>query len=133
MVEENKFQLSQGYNVLPPKTGRAYPILCEEWDHLKGQVRGIKTSFGIYHTIGSVLVGASITTLISILLGAYTAATTSDPKLLIIAWAVTVTTGLVGGVCMYFASESRTNSERQSEEVVRQMELIEKRHSQGEG
>jgi hypothetical protein len=129
-MTDSSFQMSQGYDVIPPKTGRAYPILCEEWDHLKGQIRGIKTSFGTYHTVGSVLVGAAITTLISILLGAYSASATNDPKISIIAWAVTVTTFITGSACLYFARESRTVSDKQADEVVRQMELIEKRFAQ---
>lgn len=130
MVEENKFQLSQGYDVLPPRAGRAYPILCEEWDHLKSQVRSIKNSFGTYHTLGSILVGAAITTLISIFLGAYSSAAAGDPQLVVIAWAVTITAGFSGAVCLYFARESRSVSERQADEVVRQMELIERRYAQ---
>lgn len=129
-MTESSFQMSQGYDVIAPKPGRAYPILCEEWDHLKGQVREIRTSFGTYHTVGSVLIGAAITTLISILLGAYSIAATNDPKISIIAWAVTVTTFVTGGACLYFARETRTVSDKQAEEVVRQMELIEKRFAQ---
>ena len=129
-MTESSFQMSQGYDVIPPKPGRAYPILCEEWDHLKGQIRNIKTSFGTYHTLGSVLVGAAITTLISIFLGAYSAAASSDPKIPVIAWAVTVTTFITGSAFLYFARESRTVSDKQAEEVVRQMELIEKRFDQ---
>ena len=126
----SSFQMSQGYDVIPPKPGRAYPILCEEWEHLKGQVREIRTSFGTYHTVGSVLIGAAITTLISILLGAYSVAATNDPKMLIVAWAVTVTTFVTGGAFLYFARESRSVSDKQAGEVVRQMELIEKRFAQ---
>jgi hypothetical protein len=129
---ENTFQVSQGYDIILPKRGLAYPILCEEWDHLKTQVRGIKTSFGTYHTIGSIMIGAALTTLIAIFLGAYSVAATADPTILIVAWAVTVTTGISGITCLYFAGESRTISERQADEVVRQMELIEKRYAHSE-
>lgn len=128
-MTDNSFQMSHGYNVIPPKPGRAYPILCEEWEHLKQQIRNINTSFGTYHTIGSLLVGAAITTFISILLGAYSAAATANPSLQIIAWAVTVTALISGCVFLYFARESRTVSETQAQEVVRQMELIEKRYA----
>lgn len=127
-MPEPTFQLSQGYDVLPPKPGRAYPILCEEWEHLKTQIGAIRTSFGFYHTLGSVLVGAALTTLISILLGAYSAAATSDPKVLIIAWATTIVCAISGGFALHFANESKTVSERQAAEVVRQMELIQKRY-----
>ena len=129
MAEGSSFQMSQGYDVVPPKPGLAYPILCEEWKHLKSQVNSIRTSFGLYHTVGSLLLGAFISTLISIVSGAYSTTANSDPQARIIAWAVVITTGLLGGVCLYFANESRSLSQKQAQEVVGQMELIEKRYA----
>ena len=130
MSDDNSFQMSQGYDVIPPKPGRAYPILCGEWEHLKTQIKEIKTSFGWYYTGGTLLHGAAITTLIAILIGACTPEANSDSQSLVIAWAVVVTTGLIGFVSLYFANESREIAEKKATEVVTQMELIEQRYEQ---
>jgi len=33
MNKKYSIQVSQGYDIIPPKTGKAYPILCEEWNY----------------------------------------------------------------------------------------------------
>jgi hypothetical protein len=126
--EESTFQISQGYDVIPPKRGRAYPILCEEWEHLKGQIRSIKTSVDRYQTAGSILAGTSLSTLVSIWSGTYDAVSATDPKAIVIAWAITLCAGVVGAACFLFAYESRGVSDKKSEAVVGHMELIEKRY-----
>ncbi|MBI4681027.1 MAG: hypothetical protein HY753_07470 [Nitrospirae bacterium] len=85
MTEKSSIQMSQDYDVLPPKTGKAYPILCEEWDYLKKNVGSISEKPNIYHTIGSVLLGAFISTLIAILTGTFPDPNpnTLSPKLII--------------------------------------------------
>lgn len=128
MADDNSFQMSQGYDVVAPRRGRAYPILCEEWSHLKVQIGSIKTNFGLYHTAGSLLIGSAASTLISIVTGAYVASSASDSKILIVAWAVTAVCGITGAVCLFFANESRSLSNVQASEVVRQMDLIERRY-----
>ncbi len=126
MSDTGSFQIAQGYNVIPPRSGAAYPIPCSEWDRLKSQISAIKTSFDWYHTIGSILIGAAISTLISILCGAFPSpASAPHPK--IIAWAVVAVTGISGGACLYFAHECKIISSKLAREVVAQMELIESR------
>jgi len=104
--------------------------LCGEWEHLKIQIKSIKTSFGWYYTGGSLLLGAAISTLIAILTGAFTPESGSNSHSLVIAWAVVVSTGLIGVVALYFANESREVAEKKASEVVTQMELIEQRYEQ---
>lgn len=130
MSEENDFKMSQGYDVIPPKPGKAYPILCGEWEHLKSQIGNITTSFGVYHTAGSLLLGASISTLIAILAGSFKAAEGAVPIPLIVACASVIVAGLVGGVCLYFAYESREVAKIKASDVIVQMNLIEKRFEQ---
>ena len=130
MSEDNSFQMSQGYDVIPPNPGRAYPILCGEWEYLKTQIKGIKTKFDWYYTIGSLLLGAAISTLIAILTGAFSQENSANPQSLIIAWAVVVATGLIGIISLYFANESRKIAEKKADEVITQMELIEQRYKQ---
>jgi hypothetical protein len=129
MTEETSFHMSQGYDVVPPKPGKAYPILCDEWKYLKGQIESIKTSFGLYHTVGSLLLGAALSTLITIFAGSFD--TTNGGSEKVVAWAVVITTAAIGSVCLYFASESRAVSEKKATEVITQMNLIEQRYEQG--
>ena len=127
-MPDNSVQMSQGYDVIQPRRGRAYPILCEEWEHLKGRVRKIKTSLGLYHTLGSVILGGGLSTFISIVSGAYTASAKQDPSIMVIAWAATISCTLIGILCLRFAKESSTHASDQAEEVAQQMELIEARY-----
>ena len=127
MSDENSFHMSQGYDVIPPKTGLAYPILCGEWDHLKEQIKGIKTSFSWYYTGGTLLLGAAISTLIAILTGAFKPESNGPSYPLVVALAVVVSTGIIGLVALYFANESRVVAEKKASEVITQMELIEQR------
>lgn len=122
MTENSSIQMSQGYDVLPPKTGKAYPILCEEWNYLKNNIRTITERPNVYHTIGSVLFGVCLSTVITIVTGSFV-----SPKL-VIAWSVVAVTLIVGIVCLYFAREKRKLTEKKASDVLSQMELIEKRY-----
>lgn len=124
----NSFEISQNYNVIPPKRGNAYPILCEEWKHLKEQVGNIKTNFKFYHSFGSILLGAGVTTFISILLGVYSKINPANPNTITIAWAIAITATFLGVICLFFANESLKLEANQTRDIVKQMELIEKRY-----
>jgi len=129
MTENSSIQMSQGYDVLPPKTGKAYPILCEEWDYLKNNVATITERPNFYHTIGAVLLGACLSTFIAIVTGSFP---NPNPETvsqkLIVAWAVVAVTLIVGSICLYFAREKRKLIEKKASDVLSQMELIEKRY-----
>ncbi len=133
MVENSSIQISQGYDVLPPKTGRAYPILCEEWNYLKDNISTITERPNIYHTIGSVLLGACLSTFIAIIIGSFPDQNPSNglPKI-IIAWSVVAVTFIIGIVCLYFGHEKRNLIEKKASDILSQMELIEKRYQQND-
>ena len=128
MTEDPSFQMSQGYEVLPPKSGKAYPILCEEWDFLKKQIGSLSQKINIYHTIGSLLLGASITTFISILTGAFSNLAVQSKTAVIIAWATVVVTLICGGLSMFFSREQQKINTTQASDVKKQMEIIENRY-----
>ena len=131
MAESSSIQISQGYDVLPPKTGKAYPILCEEWNYLKDNISAITERPNIYHTIGSVLLGACLSTFTAIITGSFPDQNPSNglPKI-IIAWSVVSVTFIVGIVCIYFGHEKRKLIEKKASDILSQMELIEKRYKQ---
>lgn len=123
------FKLSQGLEVLRPKSDKAFPIPCNEWDVLKGKINSITTEPWFFHTAGSTLIGASVATIISIWTGAVPP--TSERNMLI-AWAVTVGSALLGVACLMFAHAERKMHRVKAADVKTQMELIEQRFEREE-
>jgi Na+/melibiose symporter-like transporter len=127
MIEQGgSFQLTQGLEVLKPRTDQAYPIPCEEWASLKTKLLQISSEPWFFHTIGALLLGAAVTTLIAILLGSYSAK--GQERALVIAYAVFAVTGIAGSLCLLFAHKERQVQRDRASDIVAQMELIEKRY-----
>lgn len=120
------FQVSQGFEVLPPKSGKAYPIPCEEWVHLKNKISKLTSEPWFFHTIGSILLGASLTTYLSIVLGTFSLP--AQQRTLDIAWGVVAVTGVSGVFALLFAHKERGAQRERAGEVVAEMELIERRY-----
>jgi len=59
MSTDPSFKMSQDYELIPPKKKRAYPILVEEWVHLKTRIKGIRDNANFYHTAGSIIMGVA--------------------------------------------------------------------------
>ena len=78
VTEQGKFQVSQGFDVLPPRSGNAYPIPCEEWKALKSKISKITSEPWFFHTIGSLLLGVALSSFVTILLETFSA---PDPML----------------------------------------------------
>jgi hypothetical protein len=124
--------MSQGFDVLQPKSGRAYPVPCDEWDFLKSQLGRASGAPWIYQTIGSLLAGAAITTLVTIIIGALPSPAQSSA--IIIAWAVVAVGAICAVLCFFFASQQGKMQSVQILDVVKQMEIIERRYeSAGDG
>jgi len=122
MTAPGQFQISQGLVVLPPKSGNAYPIPCDEWDVLKGKCEAMSSEPWFFQSAGFLLLGAGASTLISILLGAYSAASLTT------AWAVMAVTGICGGLCLFFANKETGVERARARDVVTQMQIIERRY-----
>lgn len=130
MNQNSSFQVSQGYEILSPKPGKAYPILCEEWEFLKEKIGRISNRPNLYDMIGSLLWGGALSTLISILTGAISSNPANpDSKTVIIAWAVFAVTAFTGSISTFFGRQKHKIEEVQALEIKTQMELIEKRYS----
>src|SRR6266478_6052003 len=48
MTETGGFRMSQGFDVLPPRSGNAYPIPCEEWDDLKARASRLSNELWVF-------------------------------------------------------------------------------------
>jgi hypothetical protein len=119
--------MSQGFDVLQPKTGPAYPIPCDEWRLLKDQLSEVSGTPFVLHTLGSLLLGAALATAISIFTDTIPAG--EKGRTLVVAWAIVTVTGFCGGVCLWFARLQNKVQRRQVTDVIAKMELIENRHS----
>jgi len=115
-------RMSQGLDVLQPRTGPAYPIPCEEWDFLKGKIALMSDAPWFYQTIGSALIGAAMSTLLALLF-----ATLSEHQQTI-TWAAVCVTAICGVLSLLFANQQKSVRIIQASDVISQMEIIEKRY-----
>lgn len=125
MTAKTTLKVSQDYEVLTPKFDKAFFIPCDEWDIWKSQIDELTMEPWLFHTLGSLLLGASLATAISIWTGAIS--TSSIANAVVIAWSVVAVCGLTGLACMYFANKERRVHRSKAQYVINQMKLIEKR------
>jgi len=123
VAESKPLKLSQGLEVLKPKRDQALPIPCNEWDELRKQIQLLDAEPWLYFNVGSNLLGASLATLISIILGAIS----TTERVLAIAWAVVATTGFVGLACWHIAAKERNLHRSKAAHVLTLMDSIERR------
>jgi hypothetical protein len=127
-ASDGNLQLSQGYEVLPPKSGKAYPVLCDEWCFLKAKLNNAKWQPWILQSTSFLFFGVSLTSLVSILFGSVSPGHPGNG--ITLAWAVFASSGAIGLACICLAFKQRKIQRSQVSEVVKQMELIEKRYEQ---
>lgn len=121
--------ISQKYNIISPAPGKAYPILCKDWDHLKEQISQIKDGANIYNTIASLLIGAGLSTLVTILSGGFSPDQSQGSSTrLVIAWACVVVLIFCGIISFYFSSEKKKVNQIKASDIVEQMQIIEERY-----
>lgn len=126
-MSNQSFQISQGYEVLRPRSGKAYPVPCDEWNFLKKKIDDVSLSNDWFNDAGWALIGITLSTVGSIVLGAYQASLS-----LTIAWAIVAVTLISGVLCLFFALQVKKVKKTQASEIVTQMELIEKRYQIGD-
>jgi hypothetical protein len=130
MSTDTTFEISTGLTILPPKSGQAYPIPCVEWQMLKQKINAATTDPWFFHTLGSALVGSSLSAIIAILLGTFSS--DSQQEVRIVAWATFFVTGISGSFSLIFAGQQRKLHHDRNSDIIAQMELIEKRFDQPE-
>jgi len=133
MTSEPSFKMSQDYELITPKKKRAYPILVEEWEHLKSKIRKIRDNANLYHTIGSILLGVAGSALVAALtLELPKAEGGRTPMPIIIAWFTFVAALISGLLSLFFANTQREVQSTSASEVIEHMELIERRYEGSE-
>ena len=123
--------MTQGLDVLPPKSGHAYPIPCDEWDTLKARAARLASEPWLFQSLGSLLLGAALTTFVALMLGSFDAPQQSRTS--VVAWAVVAVTLISGALCMFFANKERAVQKERASDLVTQMELIERRFDRKSG
>ncbi len=132
MSQDPVFKMSQDYEIVPPQKKRAYPILVEEWEHLKSKIKAIQDNANLYHTVGSVLLGVCGSAFVTgVTLNIAPEVEGQIPIQKIVVWVVFVVSGLCGGLTLFFGREQRTIQKANSQEVIDHMELIERRYESG--
>ena len=126
MTDDVAYQISQGLDVLRPKSGQAYPIPCDEWSLLKGRNAKLTSEPWLFHSLGFVLLGAALSSFVTILLGTFQLP--AQQRALDIAWAVVAVTLICGIACLFFANKERGVHRDRAKDVVAHMDLIEKRY-----
>ena len=130
MNSDPSFKMSQDYELLPPQKKLAYPILIEEWEHLKQKIRGIGEKANLYHTIGAMLIGISGSALVAALtLNLPEGPQGAMPTAILVSWFIFACTGICGGLSFYFGKSQRDFQASSACDVVSHMELIERRYT----
>ena len=129
MTNEPSFTMSQDYELVPPQKKRAYPILIEEWEHLKKKIHSISDNANIYHTIGSALIGVAGSALVvALTFDTQPADNSSTPTSILISWFIFVSALICGGLSLFFGRTQRKVQNSNTNDVIEQMNLIEKRY-----
>jgi len=119
---ENKFNISQEFEIIPHQKGKAYPIGVQEWVFLKSRIKEIKVEINNFHAIGFLLLGASASCLITILATEFKVKASEY-----FTWTIFGITLIGGLLSIYFAYDKHKHEGAKPNEVINQMELIEYR------
>jgi hypothetical protein len=119
-------QMTQGLEVIHPKSAKAYPIPCDEWQMLKNKIKKLTSEPWLFQRLGFLLLGGALSTFVTILLG--TLQLPAQQHARDIAWAVVAVTFICGMACLYFAYKEGAVHRDRANDVVAQMELIETRY-----
>ena len=130
-MSNERYGVTQEYRVLKPESGEAYPIPCREWDLLKSRIANLSHSLNIFMEAGSLFVGVSLSTLITILIGTFSQM--PEPNIyLAIAWILVIATAILAVGFIGLAATKAKIKKTQAEEIISQMEVIESRYPRKE-
>ena len=122
-MEKSNFTLSHSFEISTPKTEGAYPISHSEWNLIKTRVQSIKYKIDAFSILGSILIGAALSSLITNL-----ATDFKDSKSSMISWFIFALCLLVGGLCFLFCVLRAKETNSKPQEIIDHMLLIEARY-----
>ena len=118
----NKFNVSQEFEIIPHQKGKAYPIGVKEWNFLKMKIDGINIEINYFHSIGFLLLGASLSCFITII-----ATDFKQDSYKYLTWAIFGVCLIGGFLSLYFSKDKLQDECSKPKEIITQMELIESR------
>jgi len=123
----NNYKFSQDYEIIPPQKQRSYPISIKEWELIKKKINDVKNQANYWHDIGLLLIGAALTTFITIFITDFT----SNLHLLV-CWFIFFLTSISGGLAFFFGSQSQKIQNKTKEDVIEFMNTIQDRFKESE-
>src|SRR5699024_10345617 len=96
--QQNNFNISQEFEIVPHQKGKAYPIGISEWEFIKNKIKEINIDVNIFHAIGFLLFGVSASCLISIIATEF-----QKDSSKYLTWAIFGTSLISGLLSVYFA------------------------------
>ncbi len=119
---ENNFNVSQEFEIIPHQKTKAYPIGVKEWEFIKNKIKEISIEINNFHAIGYLLLGAAASCLITVFATEF-----KDDSSKYLIWTF-FGISLVGGLLsVYFAKDKNKQESAKPNEIINQMELIESR------
>ncbi|MCK4982012.1 MAG: hypothetical protein KAS17_03760 [Victivallaceae bacterium] len=128
MENNSSFNISQDYEILPPKKDKAYPIPKIEWEYLKDRIRKIGDILNFYYTAGAILLGFSGSAFINLFTNDFKNEQENLSTKFIICLSIAVLTLLVGGISFFFGKQQKKMQTVASDDVIKHMEIIENRY-----
>jgi hypothetical protein len=116
------YKFSQDYELIPPQKQRSYPISTSEWNLIKKKISEVKDNFNFWQTLGSLLIGAAFSTLITVLINDF-----KSDKNLWICWGVLLVTAISGSLSYYFGFIYQKIQNKSKDDVIDFMSIIEER------
>ena len=129
--QKSHISASQDFEIQQPGRGRAYLVPVLEWDHLKGKVLRIESGGLGFQTAGSVFWGIAGTAIVGAL---------SIPKdfavvgasSIHVCWGIAIIGVICGSMSLYFAGRQRKLGTYTKQDVILEMEQVEKRYGRTE-
>jgi len=131
-MTNSSFTVSQNLKVSAPKESTAYVVSTIEWNYLKEKISQIQGVSGFYHTLGSVLLGATASAVVAAISTDICSASETACVKDIVVWAFTAVTFICGGLCFHFGHAQKSLKTVSLEAVIQQMESIENRYQETE-
>ncbi|MBL87731.1 MAG: hypothetical protein CMO82_13890 [Winogradskyella sp.] len=119
---QNKFEISQQYELMSHQKGKAYPISISEWEFIKKKLEKINIKVNDFNKIGFLLLGASVPCLITLIATEFT-----DVRYKYLVIALFFIFLICGSLSLYFSKEKHETEIAKPTEILNHMKLIESR------
>ncbi len=126
----SSFSVSHNYQVKTPTETRAYLVSIPEWDFLKERISKVGGVGSFYHTIGSILLGASLSAVVAAIATDLCPTPGVQCTKDIVVWAFAATTGFSGLLSLHFGKAQENIKTVYLTEVLGEMEAIESKYNE---